>query len=173
MNATEVLDAVAWKHSKCALLREVVIVDEEADRYAAADEWMRAGRVGPMPGFVPEMRRIDGLLFDGNQTRTAIEVKVSRSDFLRETDEKRRPWRKVTNRFVYATPAGLLSPDEIPDGCGLWEVDDAGRVTATKSARRNKEPDPIPQRVLVALAYRLKNAAAPAPSDPDTTRRNP
>ena len=56
----------------------------------------------------PVYRRIDGLMFDGGATRTAIEVKISRADFLRESEEKRRPWRKITHRFVYATPVGLL-----------------------------------------------------------------
>ena len=99
-------------------------------------------------------RRIDGLMLDGGGTRTAIEVKISRSDFLRETEEKRRPWRKITNRFIYATPAGLLKPAEIPDGCGLWEVD-GNTVRIVKRAKSNPKPEPIPHQVLVALAYRL------------------
>ena len=154
MNATAVLDAVARKHSGCALVREVVVGDDEADRFAAADAWSDGGRVGPMPGFEPTFRRIDALMFEGGGTRTAIEVKISRADFLRETDAKRRPWRKITNRFVYATPAGLLKPEEIPDGCGLWEVD-GNAVRIVKRAKSNPTPDPIPHQVLVALAYRL------------------
>ncbi len=166
VNATRVLDAIARKHRDCALIREVQIIDRVArDEWHA--EWERAhaeakrtgdwdtyqARFGqPVP---PTARRIDGLLFDGGQSRTAIEVKISRSDYQRENDAKRRPWIAVTNRFVYATPAGLLRPDEIPDGCGLWEVDDTGRVRITRKARINHQPDPIPHQVLVSLAYRL------------------
>ncbi|NKS98791.1 hypothetical protein GS498_20465 [Rhodococcus hoagii] len=150
MNAGQILDAIARKHATCALLREVVIVDElvgaEVEE-ATADWWerhrARGNTTAPDDPF-PEgvwTRRIDGLMFDGNQSRTAIEVKVSRADFLRETVAKRRAWRAVTNRFVYATPAGLLRPDEIPDGCGLWEVQPDQSVVVTKKARSNKSPD--------------------------------
>lgn len=165
--AEQIIAAIARKYSDCALLREVVIFDELAEaeiEQATAEWWQRRRERGnttdpadPFPQGV-WTRRIDGLLFDGNQSRTAIEVKVSRADFLRETDEKRRAWRAVTHRFVYATPVGLLRPDEIPDGCGLWEVHPDGSVAIAKKARGNKTPEPIPQRVLVALAYRLKNA---------------
>lgn len=154
--ATDVLDAVARKHSRCALIREVTVTDPEADRYGDTNAWAENGRVGPMPAFAPTFRRIDGLLLDGGGTRTAIEVKISRSDFARESEEKRRPWRKITHRFVYATPVGLLQRYEIPDGCGLWEVDEAGRVHVSVRARINRDPEPIPHQVLVALAYRLK-----------------
>lgn len=158
--AAMILDAIARKHSDCALVREVLVTDPNADRFAPADAWVAAGRPGRMPRCEPTARRIDGLLFDGGQSRTAIEVKISRSDYQRETDAKRRIWRAITNRFVYATPAGLLRPDEIPDGCGLWEVNDTGRVAIVKRAKSNRNPDPIPHQVLVALAYRLTRKAS-------------
>ncbi|WHU45148.1 hypothetical protein QNM97_13915 [Gordonia sp. L191] len=155
--ATDVLDAVARKYSRCALIREVCVTDAEAIERLDAwrqDEWLSS----PRPA-TPTMRRIDGLLLDGGGRRTAIEVKISRSDFARESEEKRRPWRKITHRFVYATPAGLLQRYEIPDGCGLWEVGEAGRVHVSVRARINRDPEPIPHQVLVALAYRLKAAS--------------
>jgi hypothetical protein len=172
--AEQILDAIAWKHSKCALLREVVV--EDAERRAAQQALYKHQHPGFGAKYYPDaedyiedkhgrildthrpFRRIDGLMLDGGGTRTAIEVKVSRSDFLRETEAKRRPWQKIVNRFVYATPPGLLRPEEIPTECGLWEVDDSGAVTIVRRAKANKNPDPIPHQVLVALAYRLKNA---------------
>lgn len=171
MNATQILDAIARKHSKCALVREVVVEDQE--RRAAQQAFYKRQHPGFGAKYYPDaedyteekhgrildthkpFRRIDGLMLDGGGTRTAIEVKISRADFLRETDEKRRPWQKITNRFVYAAPTGLLRPDEIPDGCGLWEIGEHGAVTIARKARANKTPDPIPHQVLVALAYRL------------------
>lgn len=169
MNATAVLDAIARKHSSCAFVREVVVEDSERQ-----EAW-RAFYKTQHPGFANKhwpgtpdytedherildthkpFRRIDALMLDGGGTRTAIEVKISRADFLRDTEAKRRPWRKITNRFVYATPAGLLKPEEIPDGCGLWEVE-GNTVRIVKRAKSNPTPDPIPHQVLVALAYRL------------------
>ncbi|MFI8660752.1 MmcB family DNA repair protein [Rhodococcus qingshengii] len=156
MNATAVLDAIARKHSSCALLREITVTDHDVVD-PMRDAWKQWKPGNPMPpdyDGTPVYRRIDGLMLDGGATRTAIEVKISRADFLRETEEKRRPWRKITNRFVYATPAGLLKPEEIPDGCGLWEVD-GNAVRIVKRAKSNPKPEPIPHQVLVALAYRL------------------
>jgi hypothetical protein len=175
MNATAVLDAIARKHSDCALVREVTVLDRDTE--SDCDAWSERHKARgyvvdpndpyPMPVWT---RRIDGLMFDGSSTRTAIEVKISRADFLRETEEKRRPWRKITNRFIYATPAGLLTPDEIPDGCGLWEIDDSA-VRIVKRAKSNPKPDPVPHQVLVALAYRLSRKqmrATATPTESDT-----
>lgn len=155
MTATAVLDAIARKYPNCALLREITVTDRDVvdPMRDAWKEWKPGDQMPEYDGS-PVYRRIDGLMLDGSSTRTAIEVKISRSDFLRETEEKRRPWRKITNRFIYATPAGLLKPEEIPDGCGLWEVD-GNTVCIVKRAKSNPTPDPIPHQVLVALAYRL------------------
>ncbi|AXH49016.1 hypothetical protein SEA_CRATER_57 [Gordonia phage Crater] len=154
-SAVDVLDAIALKYSTCALLREVSVTDQHA--LAAREHCRRTGDYSTYPGETVWLRRIDGLLLEGTQLRTAIEVKVSRADFLRESDAKRDPWRRITNRFVYATPKGLLSAEEIPDGCGLWEVED-GDVRVAVRARINRDPDPVPHQVLVNLAYRLKTA---------------
>ncbi|WP_032376704.1 hypothetical protein [Rhodococcoides fascians] len=172
MNAKEVLAAVRAKHNKCAIVAELVVND--AERLAAYRTWIDAGR--PQGDSASDdffastsYRRIDALMFDGNSTRTALEVKVSRADFKRETEAKRRPWELITNRFVYVTPAGLIQPDEVPAHCGLWWVDDSAlearwtgsehirvpTVSVVKKAKTNKTPDPIPHQVIVAMAYRL------------------
>lgn len=148
--ASGILDAIRARYPNTALLREVCLNDPTAIK-PGDDGWDWTSKQPP------SMRRIDGLLFQGNQQRTAIEVKVSRADFLRETDAKRDPWRAVVHRFVYATPVGLVRPDEIPTGCGLWTVDADGRVKVVVRARVNKTPEPIPGHVLTAMAYRLDN----------------
>lgn len=154
--ATAILDAIARKHPKCALVREVVVNDEAAypTFKEQLDTWVPDGDTPP-PDRPVYWRRIDALMFDGGQTRTAIEVKISRGDYRRDTVAKRRAWQAITDRFVYATPVGLVSPDEVPAGCGLWEVDEHGTVTVVKRAKRNTEVQPVPHQVLVALAYRL------------------
>jgi hypothetical protein len=55
--------------------------------------------------------------------RIAVEVKVTRADFKRDTDEKRAAWFGVADRFAYCTPKGLITPEELPPGCGLIEYD--------------------------------------------------
>src|SRR5690606_15212995 len=57
-------------------------------------------------------RRIDARIV-ASTGRTAVEIKVSRADFRRETEEKRRAWQAITNRFVYAAPVGVISRDEL------------------------------------------------------------
>ncbi len=58
-------------------------------------------------------------------TKTAIEIKVSRSDFTRE---KRSPMKRdsalrISNHFYFAAPKGMLSESDIPDECGLIEIE--------------------------------------------------
>lgn len=109
-------------------------------------------------------RRIDALIFASTGI-TAVEIKVSRADFRRDTDEKRRAWRSVTNRFVYLVPKGLVTPDEVADGCGLWEFDETTTgpfgyqhgISTTKRAKTNKDRQPLPFQVTRAMAYRVSN----------------
>jgi len=59
------------------------------------------------------------------QNRFAYEVKISRGDFRREIKQplKRRMGLLYSNYFYFATPSGLLKPEEIPPECGLIEVE--------------------------------------------------
>lgn len=54
----------------------------------------------------------------------AYEIKVSRADFLKELREpiKRRAALRYSNMFWFATPEGLVRPEEIPVEAGLMEV---------------------------------------------------
>jgi len=64
-----------------------------------------------------------------------IECKVSRSDFLadhRKWFRNREKDGMGDTRYV-AAPKGLVTPDEVPDGWGLYEVDRVVRLT--KEAR--------------------------------------
>jgi hypothetical protein len=154
LKANFVLDAIGTKYHAGAMARELVLSDPAAierngDRRR---EWVARGGGMPFPADEPNFRRIDALLYEAMQY-TAIEVKVSRSDFLRETPEKRWPWQQITNRFVYATPKGLLKPEEIPSECGLWEVDEFGKVSVAKRAKITAAK-PIPNQLFVALMYR-------------------
>lgn len=85
--------------------------------------------VQPSRGRKVSRRRIDYLLMrisrrsSPRHERIALEVKVSRADFKRDTDEKRAAWFGVSDRFAYVTPKGLITPDELPAGCGLIEFD--------------------------------------------------
>ncbi|MBT2587970.1 hypothetical protein [Arthrobacter sp. ISL-95] len=110
---------------------------------------------GWTPYNTPPVRRIDALMRE-TAGYTAIEIKVTRADFKRDTHEKRRAWQAHTRRFIYATPAGLINPSEVPPGCGLWEFD-GSRLTIAKKASINKEPLALPRSVFDTMLYRVSN----------------
>lgn len=68
--------------------------------------------------------------------RTAVEIKVSRSDFSNEMRHpgKRRMALRHSNEFWFAAPKGLILPTELPPEAGLLEVGDDGRVLKTVPA---------------------------------------
>ena len=59
-----------------------------------------------------------------------IECKASRSDFLSDRKKwfRRRYEEGMGDLRYYAAPAGLLKPEELPEGWGLLEVDRFVRV---------------------------------------------
>lgn len=120
------------------MLREVTIDDEELIEELVSSQgelplWARrsesnARRLAVTRSGKTVRRRIDVLLINHKKSsvkipreRIALEIKVSRSDFLSETDEKRAPWRRFADKFAYVAPAGMIKPSELPEGCGLME----------------------------------------------------
>ena len=140
MTAAEVLEAIRHHHRRAAIVSEVVISDHDWVEHFARETGGRAER------------RIDALMFASLQ-RTAIEIKVSKPDVARESWGKVGPWVRVTHRFVYAVPAGLI---EHPPyyRAGLWWVYPDGRIEVRRKAKPNPYPEPLPQHVVQALAYR-------------------
>lgn len=70
--------------------------------------------------------------------RVAYEIKVSRSDFTREINNpmKRTAGMLFSNRFYFAAPRGLIKPAEIPDDCGLVEIEDGTPTIRLKAPYR-------------------------------------
>lgn len=63
----------------------------------------------------------------------AYEIKVSRSDFLSDvTRGKALGYRTFAGAVTFATPKGMVSKGEIPDGCGLIERGDGAWRWAKK-----------------------------------------
>lgn len=179
MKAPEVLLAIRKKYAKFPVIREVTVdnpyyepmhrrwqlqgprADWYAEHYAKLG-WEVADSIpdGWQPRDAKPYRRIDALLFD--KYLTAIEIKVTRSDFKADTEEKRAPWRYYTNKFVYAVPEGLVAPDEVPDYAGLWYVDESGigpspwqhGVTVAKKAKI-QECKELPDSLIRSLLGRL------------------
>ena len=115
------------------VLREVTIDDLEAVEAYREAAGLKPGRRltkrHRRAMTQPTRRRIDFLLMRISRSskprheRIALEVKVSRADFKRDTDEKRAAWFAVADRFAYVAPKNLIKPEELSEGCGLLEFD--------------------------------------------------
>ncbi len=87
------------------------------------DELRRLGGWGAVyvPEYTWENLRIDALVIDIHKRWVrGFEVKVSRSDFLR--DEKWQLYSQFCSSLSIACPKGLIAKDEVPDPFGLLWV---------------------------------------------------
>jgi hypothetical protein len=167
----ELFAALQLKFPKAAVLREVSM--DDAAEIARNRQYHARTRPRPVSSryhipidesievpedYVPDesvwVRRIDALMFEG-KTRTAVEIKISRADFFRDTPAKRAAWQRHTHRFIYLTPRGLVKPEEVPAGCGLWEYDsDTATITSVKRASTNKDVQELPASMSKYFAWR-------------------
>jgi len=154
MKAADVKDAIRRRHGYYSSLRGQWVCIEEAFSGFASN----GGGIDVLAIGVWQSAKVPGLKGAGKEVRNAIvayEVKVSRADYKREVNgyqpsEKASwktrvkggtaPWPKKaywalrrSNYFVFATPKGLLKPEEIarrerPEGGGLWLPPEAGLI---------------------------------------------
>lgn len=145
--------AVLYRHfwPRYAVLAELTITDPDVAALPRIERW----RVG-----VSLDRRVDVLLVRPDDL-IAVEVKVSRADYLADVADpsKQAAWRAVTNRFAYAAPEGLISPDELPADIGLIVCTAQGAEWRRRVVRR---PDclPLPDRVVRSIFLRCSSAEA-------------
>lgn len=175
ITSRELLAALLKKFNTSAVLSEVTMTDEEAAHQARSAyaqkspyykrKFKKRGQSFDLNMVFPEgydvnkaiiTRRIDALIFETKQI-TAVEIKISRSDFFRDTLEKRNAWVLHTNRFVYLTPKGLVKLEEVPVNCALWEYEN-GIITIVKRSKVNKEPKDFPQTMIKYFAWRAFSA---------------
>lgn len=143
ISAAFILEAIESKYPRAVMVPELSINDpywHDWDHRPSPDK--------RLDGHKP-IRRIDALMFETYQ-RTAIEVKISASDYSLDTQQKRRPWRRVTHRFIYAVPHSL--DVMAPHGCGLWKIHDDGKIEVVKKAIINRHPEPLSQDVIRRMA---------------------
>lgn len=149
MNADDILDALRKAWPTAAIVPELEITDE----HELANLYNPAGH-GPLK------RRIDALMID-KQVRTAIEIKVDRADAKRETWAKIRPWKRVTHRFLYAVPEGLIdTPPVIDSSIGLVWVRSDGTIEWRRKCKINHVPEPLTGLVVENIARRASAYAA-------------
>lgn len=86
-----------------------------------------------------------------NFTITGYEVKVSRSDFLR--DEKWRAYLPMCNQLYFAVAPGVCDPAEVPEVCGVVAVNSKGGLrTIRKAPWRDIEP-PVEMFMYLMFTY--------------------
>ncbi len=131
-----------------------------------ADRYVRAEHVRASAGF--DRRTADFIVFDTwASSRFAIhgvEVKVSRSDWLRELKDptKAEPFMAWCTHWWLAVPdRSMVKPDELPSGWGLLAgqryMGDMRLVAAIPAPRRNVPPIP-PDSVAALLRAAVKTA---------------
>jgi hypothetical protein len=92
-----------------------------------------------------EMQRLDAFALNClphlGMKRVCYELKMSRADYLGEVRRplKRRIGMRFSNEFYFVTPAGMLSPDEIPTDCGLVEIGQANTEESKRLVRRHDD----------------------------------
>jgi hypothetical protein len=92
----------------------------------------------------------------------AYEIKISRADFAREIKrpEKRAFAESIADECFFATPAGLLRVDEVPEGWGLVEANKAGLRVIKHPLQR--QPGLWPRAFVAMIARRVADPPMPA-----------
>lgn len=92
----------------------------------------------------------------------AYEIKVSRTDLMNELRDPRKRQRAIecSSHFWFATPVGLMKPEEVPDECGLIEFGKGPRGgwkghKVVEAPRRRVEC--APTRLVHGIAWRLRD----------------
>lgn len=103
-----------------------------------------------------------------------IEVKVSRSDWLRELRDpaKAEAAHVVGDRFIIAAPAGIVKHEELPPGWGLLEVTEKRvRMTVQPKTHTTGKRETFRAGFVIAMLRAAGAAAVETPSDREVRRR--
>lgn len=92
-------------------------------------------------------------------TRFGIEIKVNRSDFVKELKNpfKRDSALRLCNEFYFAAPAGLISVQDLPKECGLIEVAEGKARFVEEAEFREINPATWPFVASLARRADLRN----------------
>jgi hypothetical protein len=165
----------------------------EASVTAALRRWHEVER-GAVPryAFVAQVRNDSGFsatrTFDavaldlwqsGHHALTVYEVKVSRSDWLRELKQpdKTAAALELADHFAVVAPRGVVKVDELGERWGLLEVDDRGRVRTKRkparlrplASRHYRQPqhlEPFKRGLVVAMLRRTDALAVNRTTSP-------
>lgn len=86
---------------------------------------------------------------------SAYEIKVSRADFRRESDDKQCDALRWSDRFWYVAPPDVIPPQELPAWAGLQTWDGTTFRVVKKAPKREKAPPTWP--LLISI---IRNSGA-------------
>lgn len=105
-----------------------------------------------------DARTMDAFVFyiykTHDRKKIAYEVKISKSDFMREINhpDKRRDAMLFSNQYYFVAPKGMIAPRELPEGTGLMEVSKS--AIRTRSAAPWRKTQPLPDWFVASLLHR-------------------
>lgn len=103
---------------------------------------------------VHHYHKIDALAIKISWTNYGIigyEIKVSRSDFLR--DEKWRAYLPMCNQLYFAVAPGVCEVSEVPDNCGLVILTSKGGVRTVRKAPWRDIDEPVNMYKYLMFTY--------------------
>jgi len=89
---------------------------------------------------------------------TGYEVKVSRSDYLR--DSKWMAYLDMCHEFYFVAPAGVVQEPEIPDGVGLKVWYPSGTFKTVRKAKYRNIPLPTDTLMYLLMQYAVSSTDA-------------
>lgn len=112
------------------------------------------------------MKILDGLAIKKSYTKpcfTGYEVKVSRSDFLR--DAKFVTYTTLVNQLYVACPKGMIDKNELPDSVGLMYYDPGKKTITTRKKAIYRRIEYSVDMLLYIIYSRLDSDRVPFFSD--------
>lgn len=110
--------------------------------------------------------RIDALAMPISWTKfqiTGYEVKVARSDFLR--DNKWQAYLPMCNQLYFAVAPGVCDVSEVPDTCGLMQVTSSGALRTVKKALWREIEFPVDMLLYLLFTYVRPRSGLPRSDD--------
>ena len=110
--------------------------------------------------------RIDALAMPISWTNfqiTGYEVKVARSDFLR--DNKWQAYLPMCNQLYFAVAPGVCDVSEVPETCGLMQVTSSGALRTVKKAPWREIEMPVDMLMYLLFTYVRPRSGLPRADD--------
>jgi hypothetical protein len=125
---------------------DAVTISEALRNRHSGESWAYFNELRTRTGYSGHIGYLDAYavgLWNENRSFISYEIKVSRSDFKSDIDSfnsKQEAAIRNSTQFFYACPHGLISPNEVPEICGLMEVNSGGpRVVKVAPIRELKD----------------------------------